>query len=498
MSVYKGLRRKDQPNLDQLFSRIISAHLWDFHMPLSPLLAFLLYIAILISIGVIFAKRSKTASGYILGNRGLNYWVTAISANASDMSVWLFMGLPMAVFKDGMIQIWTAIGLIFFMFLNWHFVAPKLRVATEKYECLTLFSFFEKRLGHGARSIRVIGAIFSTVFLTIYISAGVTGMGYLFESIFGLNYIIGCGVSILAILIYMSIGGFNAIAYTDFAQGLFLLVVIVMIPSLVFLIPLEHAHNTDALWRALDQPLLPTDANSAVKAFILAFGWGVGYFGQPHILNKFMAIKNPDDLAKSKWLGTAWQILALSGAIASGFAAIYFFSHVPGNPELIFVDMVKAIFNPFLAAFILCAILAATLSTIDSQVLVVASVMAEDFYAVVANTRASDKSILLVSRLTTILVSAAAFIIALFKTTSIFDLVYYCWVGIGSAFGPLVIASLYFKKLTADAALMGVIIGGSVGAFWITLGSPISAALPGFVSGFATIFLLSNLRKPSP
>src|SRR5579871_1769706 len=169
-------------------------------MHLAHVSAFILYIVALICIGVFSAKKSSTASGYILGNRGLSYWVTAISANASDMSVWLFMGLPMAIFTKGLFQAWTAVGLIFFMFLNWHFVAPRLRRVTERYDSLTLFTFFEKRLGQRARAIRVFGALFSSVFLTIYVSAGITGMGYLFESIFDINYAVGCTISIFAIL----------------------------------------------------------------------------------------------------------------------------------------------------------------------------------------------------------------------------------------------------------------------------------------------------------
>lgn len=463
-------------------------------MFLGSLLAFLLYIAIMIGIGIFSAKRSKTSSGYILGNRGLNFWVAAISANASDMSVWLFMGFPMAVYHEGMIQAWTAIGLVFFMFLNWHFIAPRLRRATENYDSLTLFTFFDRRFNERALAIRIIGALFSTVFLTIYISAGITGMGYLFESIFGLDYILGCTVSILAILLYISVGGFTAICYTDFAQGIFLLVVIVAVPLLVFFGSTPHAHNHEALTAALETPLFPLDGESAFKAFVLAFGWGLGYFGQPHILNKFMAIKNPDELYKSKWVGTAWQILALLGAIASGFAALYFYGTPPQNAELIFVDMVKAIFDPFFAAFILCAILAATLSTADSQILVVASVIAEDIFAAL-NKQANDKSILLVSRVSAIITCLIALGIALCKISSIFSLVYYCWVGIGSAFGPLVIASLYYKKLTKDAALAGMIVGGLVGAFWIATASEISAALPGFVAGLLTIFLVSQLKR---
>ncbi|HXW52845.1 MAG TPA: sodium/proline symporter [Myxococcota bacterium] len=467
-------------------------------MHAGSIFAFLLYIIILVCIGIFSARKSRTASGYILGNRGLSYWVTAISAAASDMSVWLFMGYPMAIFAEGLIQVWTAVGLIFFMFLNWQFVAPKLRRATEHYDSLTLFTYFEKRLGQRALSIRVFGAVFATVFLTIYVSAGVTGMGYLFESIFGLDYVFGCTVSIFAILTYISLGGFTAICYTDFSQGIFLLVVIVLVPVLVLFFPVEHAHNSVALTEALAQPFWPRDFPHLFEALALAFGWGVGYFGQPHILNKFMAIRDPSELNKSKWLGTAWQILALAGAVACGLAASYFFASPPNNPELIFVDMVKALFSPFFAAFVLCAILAATLSTIDSQILVIASVVAEDFYAVVAGRKASDKRILLTSRLSALFACVVALAIALVKISSIFAVVYYCWVGIGSAFGPLVIASLYFKRLNKNAALAGMLVGGTVGAFWITLGSSISAALPGFVAGIATIWIISNIPQAHP
>lgn len=459
------------------------------------LLALLIYLMALLSIGLFSAKKSRSSSNFILGNRGLSYWVTAISANASDMSVWLFMGLPMVVYKEGLFHIWTALGLIFFMFLNWHLVAKKLRAATEQSDSLTLFTFFERRLGQKARSIRVLGAIFATLFLTIYISSGITGMGYLFESIFGLDYTLGCSISILVIMAYLSLGGFTAICYTDFAQGIFLLFVIILVPALVFFSPIEHAHNLAALNEALAAPIIPRDLSQVFSALTLAFGWGLGYFGQPHILNKFMAIKNPDDLNKSKWLGTCWQVLALGAAVVSGLAAHYFFASVHHNPELIFVDMVKSIFNPFLASFILCAILAATLSTVDSQVLVVASVIAEDFYKALWGKKAVDKKVLLVSRLAALFTCLVALGIALLKISSIFDMVYYCWVGIGSSFGPLVIASLYFKQLTKNAALFGMLVGGLVGTFWVFFGFSISATLPGFFSGLLTIWVLSSRKK---
>jgi sodium/proline symporter len=461
-------------------------------MEFTALLAFLLYLSIIICIGLFASHKNRSSSGFILGNRSLNYWVTAISANASDMSVWLFMGFPAAIFSQGLFQAWVAVGLVFFMFLNWHFVAPRLRRASEEYNAVTLFSFFERRLGHKASGIRILGALFSTIFLTTYIAAGLTGMGYLFESIFGINYALGCALSVLAILCYISIGGFTAVAYTDFVQGIFLLGVVLTIPFLILIAPPSESYNHQALQEILAKPFWPHDKESLFLALTLAFGWGIGYFGQPHILNKFMAIKSADDLYKSKWLGTAWQVLALSGAVLIGIAAHYFFLSPPSNPQLIFVDMTKALFTPFFASFILCAIVAATLSTIDSQILVVASAISYDFFPSVFPHKANDKAILLMSRLSAVATCIVALCIALFKFSSIFSTVYYCWVGMGATFGPLVIASLFFRRLSYQAALLGMLSGGLVGLFWILLDSPVSANIPGSATGLLVIWLLSK------
>lgn len=463
-------------------------------MNLSSLSAFLLYILTLVIIGLFYSKKNQTSSGFILGNRNLSYWVTAISANASDMSVWLFMGLPMAVFQEGLIHIWTALGLIIFMFLNWHIVAPKLRQASEASNSITLFSFIESRIGEDAHFLRILAAIFACIFLTIYIAAGITGMGYLLESIFSINYEIGCSIAVLGILIYTSIGGFNAICHIDFFQGIFLLIIIILIPYLIFFLDYPHAHNSKALEDILSLSWIPKDLPSMFHALSLACGWGMGYFGQPHILNKFMAIKHSHELHKSKWLSSAWQILALGGAVVSGLAAVYFFALPPNNLELIFVDMVKTIFNPFWAALVSCAILAATLSTIDAQILVVASAIAEDCYKAMAK-HSSDKDIVMISRIATIIIALIALGIALIKITSIFALVYYCWVGIGSAFGPLVITSLYAKYLSSKAALIGLITGGLTGIFWITLNTSISATLPGFMIGMISIMIFNKKPK---
>lgn len=463
-------------------------------MPGSSFLAFTLYICIIIGIGILSTKKSSSKDSYILGGRGLNYWVTAISANASDMSVWLFMGLPMAIYQEGFMHIWTALGLVFFMFLNWHFIAPKLRYATEEAQCLTLPSFFAYKIGHKTRSLRLLGSLFSIIFLTIYVAAGITGMGYLFESIFGFNYVLGCLIAIAAILLYTSMGGFTAICYTDFFQGIFLLFVILLVPSLTlfnnanpnFISPLSF----DGFW--------PNDQDSWFKALTLACGWGVGYFGQPHILNKFMAIKEPNELYKSKIIGTVWQVLALGGAVMVAIAAKSYFLKPAQNSETIFVEMVQGYFSPFLASFILCAILAATLSTIDSQILVIAGIAGEDLLPALSKTKVSDKKVLLYSRVASVFTCLIALSVALAKISSIHQLVNYCWVGMGSAFGPLVIASLYFKKLNKFSAIAGLLTGGLVGLLWILLDTSVSATIPGFLAGFLVIWLTNCLKAKNP
>lgn len=463
-------------------------------MELSAILAFLIYISCLLAIGLLASKKQKTASGFLLGNRSLGYWVAAISANASDMSVWIFMGLPVAVYTLGIIEAWMAVGLILFMWLNWQIVAPRLRRMTEKYDSLTLFHFFEKRTGQNAKALRITSALIATFFLTIYISAGITGMGYLFESLFGINFILGCILSIGAILIYASLGGFNAICYTDFAQGIFLLLVIVFVPFAVFL---SHGDETFMAKEISFGSFFPSTMTDLNHALILAFGWGIGYFGQPHILNKFMAVKNPSELYKSQIIGTIWQILALGGSILTGVAAWYYFKAPLADSELIFIEMTKGLFSPFFASLVLCAILSATLSTIDSQIIVLASVVSEDLYGQLINKNSDDKQILFVSRIATIVICLVGFGLAMLKIGSIHDVVYYCWVGMGASFGPVVLASLYFKKVTKEALLTGMIAGATIGIGWILTGSPISATIPGFVTGFLTILLVSYWQEGS-
>lgn len=455
----------------------------------TSIFAVIIYIFSLLIIGIIASKKTNTSKNYILGNRSLSYWVTAISANASDMSVWLFMGLPMAIYQSDLISAWLAVGLIAFMFINWQIIAKPLRKQSEELGCITLSSFIEKKINSHKKGIRLLLSLSSVFFLTIYISAGIIGLGYLFEQLFALNYYAGCIISIIAILIYISIGGFNAICYIDFVQGLFLLGVIILVPSLIIYdylfvnkLTIKTAQKIDLLG------FVPKNFTEVAMALSLVFGWGLGYFGQPHILNKFMAIKNSEEIHKAKLVGTIWQIIALFFAILVGISGHLFFKTPPTNPEMIFVLMTKSIFTPFIASFALCGILAATISTIDSQVIVAASSISQDVIKIFKK-NPTEKFLLYTTRFSVIIICLISLSIALFKISSIHQAVYYCWSGLGCSFGPLLIACLYFKKLDYNYCFVSLIVSISIAVFGSYLFPNIPSLIIGFTFGFVIILL---------
>lgn len=464
-------------------------------LSLSTFLAFAFYFAAMMVVALLATHRQKGESDFLLGGRSLNYWVSAVSANAADMSAWLFMGLPVVVFQKGIFQYWTALGLILFMFLNWQLVAPALRAETEKYGVFTLSSYFEQRLSDKEGWLRVLAACISILFLTIYVAAGLIGLGYLFESLFHVDYFLGCLIGIGAVTFYSSIGGFTAVAWTDFFQGIFLLIVILAVPFLA----ITHMGGIEPILERsaalnISHSLMPDfSLTTFLEIGSLALGWGFGYFGQPHIIGKFMGIRSPSDAHKSKWVSAVWQTLALTASVVVGLCAIGFFTTAPNNPELIFVDMVHQLFNPFLAGLILCAILAATLSTMDSQILVLAAVISEDLYKKTFVQAANAKQVVWVTRLAIVAVSLVALSIAYVKPDTIFELVKYCWVGLGCAFGPLVLMCLHYKRTTRAGAIAGMLFGGAMGAFWERFaGAELSPMIPGFFGGLLVIWIVSR------
>ncbi len=471
------------------------------------LVAIVIYFILLTMIGFFSFRKQKSDTDFLIGGRGLNYWLTALAAHASDMSSWLFMGYPAVIYAGGLVNGWTAIGLLVFMFLNWQLIAPRIRVATEQYNSLTFSSYFESRFADTSGWIRATTAVMAIVFYTIYISAGLVGFGLLLETLFNFSYHWGILIGILVVIPYVFVGGYTTLAWIDFFQGLFLMCVIIFVPFFV----MHHLGGWDEVMTTIRQKniplqLIPNNLTVAGTANILfmAAGWGLGYFGQPHIVTKFMGIKNVGEMSKSKWIGMTWMLISLAAATMVGLTGIAFFQKgiVLTNSEQVFITMVRDVFHPFIVGFFLCAVLAATINAMSSQVLVLSTSLTEDFYKRFFKRNASSNELLLVSRAGILLVALLAYLIALGKFSTIYGLVLYAWSGLGSAFGPLLLLSLYSRKLNRYGAWAGILVGGIVSASWPFLNKKfiipsleIPPLIPGFVLSFVLILLVSYLTR---
>jgi sodium/proline symporter len=471
-------------------------------MNLLEITTFIAYFIILISIILITSKKQKSDTQFVLGNRSLNFYLTALSAHASEMGNWLFMGYPALIFSVGVFGCWAAIGLIVFMFLNWQFIAPKIRVITEKYNSLTLNDYFEKRFNDKTKQIRIIASILSLVFFLGYISAGLVGLGIIIETLFGINYSIGIFIGFFIIVFYVYIGGYNTVALIDLIQGFFLLFVVLFIP--IVLIPKIGGMQTivTALeTKNLTSSLFPKFSfASLLEIIFISCGWGLGYFGQPHIITKFMGIKDVKDMGKAKYLGISWQTLALGAATFIGLIGITQFQAGTINPELISLKIVKNTFLPFFSGLILCAILAATTNVMAAQILVVASSLAEDFYKGLYKPLATPSTLLKISRISVILVGLFSLVIAYIRPASIYELVLYSWSGLGASFGPLLLVSLYSTKINKYGAIAGILTGGIVSAIWPLIDFQIKIIdippiIPGFLLSLIAIFVFSSISK---
>jgi sodium/proline symporter len=460
----------------------------------SELLAIVLYLLVVGGIGYISYRRNLTSQDFIIGSRSLNYWLTALAAHASDMSSWLFLAYPALIFNKGLIGMWIAIGLVVFMYLNWQLVAPRIRVATEEHQSLTFSSFFESRLGDTTGLIRLFSALILIVFYTIYISSGLMGMGDLLGTLFNMPYPIAIIIGIVIIIPYVFFGGYRTLAWIDLFQGCFLLAVIIFVPLFLLkgvggfsaISDSIKAHN-------LADSLIPNFSKTTIVYIIsTTLGWGLGYFGQPHIITKFMGIKNVSKIHLSKRVGMSWMILSLGGATLVGAVGIPLFNGYLQNPEKVFIEMVRNSFHPFTVGFILCAVIAAMINAMSSQVLVLASSLTEDFYKRLIRPKASSKELLLISRVGVILAALIAYVIAYNRTTTIYNLVNYAWSGIGSSFGPLVLLSLYSKKVNKYGAWAGILGGGVTSGIWPFFNTLISPMIPGFIVSTVLILLVSR------
>ena len=449
-------------------------------------LILLVYFVFLIAVASLSYKKQRSDTDFIIGNRSLNFWLTALSAHASDMSSWLFLGYPAMIYTQGLFGGWAAIGLTIGMFLSWQFIAPKLRITTEQSNSLTINSYFETRFGDTSGAIRIVSAVMSVLFYTFYITSGLVGMGVLVETLLHLSYTTGISIGLLIVVLYVFAGGYRTIAYIDLFQGFFLLAVILFIPLLL----LFRIGGFDPVMETLHMKNLSTSLfpdwrpTTLVEIILLAAGWGLGYFGQPHILTKFMGIRRVNDMAKAKWLGISWQIIALTCATVVGLLGIYTFPNGIDDTQKVILQIVQTTLPLFFAGLVLCAILAATTNVMAAQILVVASNLAEDFYKRLYHRNAQSRELLWVSRASVVFISLVAYLIAYFKISTIYQLVLYSWSGLGAAFGPLVLLSLYRKTINRYGAFMGILIGGMTAAVWPYIEKHLPWKIPELVAGF--------------
>lgn len=458
-------------------------------MNIQLLLAFAIYFGVLFAVGIISYFKTKTSAEFMLGDRGVNYWVTAIAAHASDMSAWLFMGFPAAIYSQGLVGSWIAIGLIGGMLASWHFIAQKLRVATEHYNALTISSFLEKRFNDTSGMIRFSSSIIIMIFFTFYIGAGLTGMGRVFESVFAMDYHTGMLIGLLASLLYIVIGGFMALAWNHFFQGIFLFFMISIVPLFALYHlggfgPIIHNANTHNI--ALS--FIPSFDFQSIISIINGVVWGIGYLGMPHIVVNYMGIDDPKNITRAKYLGMVWLTASLICATAVGLVGIGYFPTL-ANSELVFVQLVKVLFNPFFGGIILCAILAATMSTIDTQILVASNSLTEDFYKKMLHRTATENELVWVSRASIIFIAFLGYCIGAQNSSTVMGLVSYAWSGLGATFSPIMVAALYGKNITKQAALASIITGALVSGLWPLLGTPLLPLIPGvIVSSLVLLF----------
>lgn len=450
-----------------------------------------------------YKKSTSDISGYMLGGRSLSPSVAALSAGASDMSGWMLMGLPGAMYISGMSSLWIAIGLVIGAFLNYLIVAPRLRTYTEvANDSITLPDFFENRFNDKSRMLRVVSSVVIVVFFTLYTSSGVVAGGKLFESSFGLNYELGLYVTAGVVVAYTLFGGFLAVSLTDFVQGCIMFVALVLVP-IVTISEVGGIGGLQSSVSTINPELLDIFSGVSLISIISAMAWGLGYFGQPHIIVRFMAIRSVKDMPTARRIGMTWMIVAIIGAMATGLAGIAYVAQTGmklGDAETIFIVLSQILFNPLIAGFLLAAILAAIMSTISSQLLVTSSSLTEDFYKTFLNQQASESQQVLVGRISVFLVALVAIYLAYDRNSTILTLVSNAWAGFGAAFGPVVIASLYWKKMTRNGALAGMITGAVTVLFWIyapitiggqSLSSIMYEIVPGFILCSLVIYIVS-------
>ena len=476
----------------------------------SVFLAFFIYFLCVIGVGVYFYNKLKNMKEYFLGGRNLNSWVTAMSAQAADMSGWLLMGLPAAAYISGVSSSWIAIGLAVGTYLNWKIIAKRLRqFSSHMGDAITIPQYFQNRFLTNSKAIRVIPALVIFIFFLIYTASAFNAQAKVFQYLFSMDYSIALAIGVIVILIYTFLGGFMAACWTDLFQGFLMLFAMMIVPIFAFgatpelSISTMAAHNSGTYLNLFNF----ASENISLITIISYFAWGLGYLGMPHILVRVMAIRSSDMIKKARIIAMVWVVLTLFSAVAIGVVG-YFYLASKGvvypdksAAEIVFIDTVVRL-TPFgfVAGVLLSAVLAAIMSTAASQLLVTASTITNDFYKLLLRPNANDKELMIISRLAVFLTVLLAYLLALNPNNSVMGLVSYAWAGFGASFGPVILLSLFWKRLTLKGAYVGIVSGAIMVLVWenilVLKNSGIYSILPAFIVSIVLTIVVSKFDKP--
>ena len=475
---------------------------------IAKIAAFVIYLGIMIYVGLRNASKNNSSADFFLGGRKVGPWVTALSAEASDSSAWLLMGLPGLCYLGGVQEsIWTAVGLIVGTYLSWLFVAKPLRKCSITFgDSITIPEFLSNRFKDKSHILSIVSVIFIVLFFTIYTASGFVACAKLFNSVFGLNYHAGLAIGLVVILCYTITGGYTAVCTTDFLQGSLIFIAFI-VSTLIVVFSIGGVGDSINVFKNFQEL-----AGTELKAFdgmgiISALAWGLGYFGMPHIIVRFMGIRSNSEVGKARRIGIIWMIISYIGAILIGTLGTVYLKKFgitlnSVSAETVFSETMKNMYPAFIAGIFLCAILAASMSTADSQLLAASSAVSQDIFKGLIKKNAEEKEVMIISRFTVFLIALIALLLSLNPNSSIFSLVSFAWSGFGGTFGPLILLSLYWKRTTAPGAIAGLICGGITDVVWHYIPASVAKIfglyeiLPAFIVCLVVTVLVSLLTKP--
>ncbi|QED46671.1 sodium/proline symporter PutP [Cytobacillus dafuensis] len=461
------------------------------------LISICVYMAMMLFIGWYAYRKTSNLTDYMLGGRSLGPAVTALSAGAADMSGWLLMGLPGGIYVSGLADAWIAVGLTVGAYLNWLLVAPRLRTYTQvANDSITIPGYLENRFKDSTKLLRIVSGLVILVFFTFYISSGMVAGAVFFQSSFGSTYHTGLLIVGGVTVAYTLFGGFLAVSYTDFIQGIMMLVALLLVPILALSQTGGFSGTFDTI-REIDPTMLDFFKGTTTLGIISALAWGLGYFGQPHIIVRFMAISSVKETKSARRIGMGWMIFSLIGTIFTALIGLAFFhqntQYTLDNPEAVFLTLGQILFHPLFAGFLLAAVMAAIMSTISSQLIVTSSALTEDLYKILFRKNGTDKEYVFFGRMAVLTISLIAAVLAFEQNDTILGLVAYAWAGFGAAFGPVILLSLFWKKMTNWGAIVGMIAGALTVIIWknVGLGDTLYEIVPGFAINLILSYVVS-------